>query len=285
MSRNPEHEQNRKSWNEVTPAHNRHKGDQAAFFRDGGSTLFSDEKEMLGDVRGKRVLHLQCNCGQDTLSIAAMGVAEIVGVDISDEAVTFAQKLASDAGMEHIASFVRSDLFDWFESQEPESFDVVFTTYGTICWLSDLKAWGKGIGKVLKPQGRFVMVEFHPTLWLFGDDMEIAYPYSTGGIGLDESGINDYVQDSQLIAPAPGAKRDPAPFVNPHRTFQYAWGLGETIQVLIDAGIHLDNIKEFTYSNGCKIHPKCVDIGQKKFSMPSNIPPIPLMFAIAAHKN
>ena len=36
------HEQNRASWNAVTPAHNRHKPTQAEFLRDCGSTLFPD---------------------------------------------------------------------------------------------------------------------------------------------------------------------------------------------------------------------------------------------------
>lgn len=42
------HEQNGVSWNAATVAHNSHRGDshrgdQAAFLRDGGSTLFPEE--------------------------------------------------------------------------------------------------------------------------------------------------------------------------------------------------------------------------------------------------
>src|ERR1043165_5327026 len=80
------HEDNRQSWNSATRAHNSHKGDQAAFLRSGGSTLFLEELELLGDVTGKRLVHLQGNAGQDTLSLAAPG-AEVTGVDISDEAI------------------------------------------------------------------------------------------------------------------------------------------------------------------------------------------------------
>jgi 2-polyprenyl-3-methyl-5-hydroxy-6-metoxy-1,4-benzoquinol methylase len=83
------HEANRVSWNEATRAHNAHKRGQAAFLRAGGSTLFPEEVALLGNVRGQRVLHLQCNSGQDSLSLVAQG-ALVTGVDISDEAIAFA---------------------------------------------------------------------------------------------------------------------------------------------------------------------------------------------------
>ena len=90
-------EKNRRSWNAATARHNLHKGDQAAFFRNGGNTLFPEEIGLLGDVRGKRLVHLQCNCGQDTLSIAKHLGAVVTGVDISDEAISVATKLSREA--------------------------------------------------------------------------------------------------------------------------------------------------------------------------------------------
>ena len=66
-------EQNRKSWNAATRAHNSHKADQAGFLRGGGTTLFPEELVLLGDLQGKRLVHLQCNAGQDSLSLAARG--------------------------------------------------------------------------------------------------------------------------------------------------------------------------------------------------------------------
>ena len=58
------HEENRLSWNAATVAHNSHKGDQAAFFRNGGSTLRPEELGLLGDVKGLSIVHLQCNAGR-----------------------------------------------------------------------------------------------------------------------------------------------------------------------------------------------------------------------------
>ena len=127
MLRKHLHEDNRRAWNLATDAHNSHKADQAAFFRGGGSTLFPDELELLGDLRGKTLLHLQCNAGQDTLSLARVGAA-VTGVDISDTAIAFAQQLSVDTGIP--AAFIRSDVYDWFEQahQRGDTFDIVFSS-------------------------------------------------------------------------------------------------------------------------------------------------------------
>lgn len=84
------HELNRLSWNTTKVAHDSHEGDQAAFFRHGGSTLFPEQRELLDDVAGLRLLHLQCNAGQDTPSLVRDG-ADATGVDIADEAIGFAR--------------------------------------------------------------------------------------------------------------------------------------------------------------------------------------------------
>mmetsp|Transcript_32349 Transcript_32349/g.103141 ORF Transcript_32349/g.103141 Transcript_32349/m.103141 type:complete len:286 (+) Transcript_32349:2-859(+) len=275
------HEQNRESWNAVTPFHNRHKGDQAAFFRSGGSTLFPEELEMLGDLSGKRVLHLQCNCGQDTLSLAALG-AEVVGVDISDAAIAFATQLASDSGLP--ATFVRSDVYDWFDTNE-ETFDVVFASYGVIGWLSNLTKWAEGIAAALRPEGAFVMMEFHSLAFCFDEQLKLVEPYSTGGDDLpNEDGIRDYVQNSMLAEFAPRAKRDPAPFKNPHPYFGFHWGVGDTATAILHAGLQLESLQEFQYSNGCRVNRNCVDVGKRRYALPDHLPSFPMMFAVKASK-
>jgi 2-polyprenyl-3-methyl-5-hydroxy-6-metoxy-1,4-benzoquinol methylase len=90
------HAANRLSRNAATVAHNSHKSDQAAFFRGGASTLFPEELELLAEVAGLSVLHLQCNSGQDSLCLARLG-ADVTGVDISDEAIAFARRLSEES--------------------------------------------------------------------------------------------------------------------------------------------------------------------------------------------
>ena len=55
-------------------------------FRAGKSSLKQIELTLLGDVRGKSILHLQCHFGQDTISLARMG-ARVTGIDLSDAAI------------------------------------------------------------------------------------------------------------------------------------------------------------------------------------------------------
>jgi 2-polyprenyl-3-methyl-5-hydroxy-6-metoxy-1,4-benzoquinol methylase len=147
------HEQNRLSWNEATRAHNSQKPDQAKFFREGGNKLFPEETALLGDLHGKAVLHLQCNSGQDTLSMKQLGAASVTGVDISDEAIDFARKLSAASGL--AATFHRADIYEWLAKagQGDERWDVVFCSYGAIIWLSDLETWARGIASVLRPGG------------------------------------------------------------------------------------------------------------------------------------
>src|SRR5262249_27059519 len=130
------HEQNRRSWNGATRAHNSHKRDQAKFLREGGSLLCREEAALLGDLSGKSVVHLQCNSGQDTLSIKQLGAVQLLGVDISDEAIEFARRLSADSGVQ--ASFVRADVYDWLTSaaRVQQRWDVVFCSFGAIIWLS-----------------------------------------------------------------------------------------------------------------------------------------------------
>src|ERR687895_2658471 len=91
-------EQNRLSWNAVVGAHDSHRGDLAGFLREGGSTLFLEELALLGDLKGKTLVHLQCNSGGDSLSLASLG-ATVTGVDISDEAISSARRFSTETGI------------------------------------------------------------------------------------------------------------------------------------------------------------------------------------------
>ena len=159
-------------------------------------------------MSGLSVLHLQCNSGQDTLSIKQLGAAKVTGVDISDEAIDFARKLSADSGL--AATFHRADVYDWLAeaTKGEERWDIVYCSYGAIIWLSDLEAWARGIAEVLKAGGRFVTIEFHPVAWMFNDDFEHKIPYSTRGRPMTWSdGISDYVAEAGKGAITPSGRR------------------------------------------------------------------------------
>ena len=274
------HELNRISWNEGTKAHNSHKGDQAAFFRAGGSTLFAEEQALLGNISGKTLLHLQCNSGQDSLSIASVLGAAVTGVDISDEAIRFALRLSEESGIP--AEFIRADVYDFFESDR-RRFDIAFCSYGVLCWLSDLVEWGRGIASCLQSGGRFILIDFHPAFAMFDADWQLRHDYM-GGVRYDfASGVGDYVALTGSAAEIDALQPGIVDFHNPYPGVEYQWGVAEVAQALLDAGLRLMSLKEYAYCNGFKPMPGMRDLGGRRFSAPAHLPRnIPLMFSLAA---
>ena len=276
------HEANRLSWNEGTKAHNSHKGDQASFFRADGDTLFREERELLGDIAGKTLLHLQCNCGQDTLSIARRLGADVTGVDISDEAIRFARELADQCGIP--ATFVREDIYDFFLSNQ-RRFDVVFSTYGVICWLSDLKEWGRGIANCLQPGGRFVLVDFHPAFLMLDEDWRLSFDYMGGCFREFESGIGDYVALTGAAAEIDNLEPGICDFRNPYPGVEYQWGIADVVMALLGAGLQLTRLQEYPYCNGFRPFPDMTDYGNRRYGPAPHLPGnIPLMFSLVAER-
>lgn len=279
------HEQNRLSWNAATERHNLHKGDQAKFLREGGSTIYPEDRDAIGDARGKSLLHLQCNCGQDSLSIARELGAEVTGVDISDHAIGFARRLSSDSGIR--ATFERCDIFDFCEREPAPQFDIVYTSYGTTGWLSDLPRWGRAVGRALKPGGRFAMVEFHPAFFMLDEDdrSRVKYDYMGGTHIHEPDGVGDYVGESgdglTLGSPALPGLTD---FDNPHPANAYCWGLADHFNALVGAGLAVESFREFGYSNGWRPYPAMRDIGGNRKAAPEGEPVMPLMFSMTANK-
>ena len=74
---------NRKHWNERTKVHVDSEFYDNEAFKAGKNSLNSIEMPYLQDIEGKRVLHLQCHFGQDTISLKRLGAATATGVDLS----------------------------------------------------------------------------------------------------------------------------------------------------------------------------------------------------------
>ena len=284
MDRRDLREQNRLSWNAAVRAHDSHRGDLTKFLREGGSTLFPEELKLLGDLTGKRLVHLQCNCGSDSLSLALLG-AVVTGVDISDRAISTARNLSSETGIS--AEFERADIYDWLEkaARGGLSFDVVFSSYGVVCWLPDLGAWARGIATILEPGGRFVLVEFHPVAGMFDERWNWAYVYpSHGEPQLLEEGVGDYVGESGGGLTPAGFIEGVWDFENPHRCHLFRWGLGEVVTALAEAGLRIVTLKEYPYSNGERHFAGMRELAGRRMVPPENVPAVPLMYGLSAEK-
>jgi SAM-dependent methyltransferase len=224
-------EANRKTWNEKVKVHSKSEMYDLDLFKKGKSSLMPYELNALGDVNGKSLLHLQCHFGQDTLSWSRMG-AQCVGVDLSDEGIKLATSLNDELQLD--ASFVCCNVLDTSKHVK-ESFDIVYTSYGVIGWLPDLKPWGLMIAERLKKGGTFYMVEFHPIVWMFDylDDKPVMkYGYMQDEVIYEEYEGTYADQDSKMI------------------TKEYGWnhGLSEVINALVSAGLQIEYLNEYDES-------------------------------------
>ena len=277
-------EQNRRSWNAVVGAHDSHRTNLAEFLREGGSTLFPEERALLGDLDGKTLAHLQCNSGGDSLSLALLG-ASVTGVDISDEAISSARRLSSQSGIP--AGFVRADVYDWLAAtaRKETRFDVVYCSYGVVCWLPDLRAWAGGIASVLRPGGRFVIVDFHPTAMMFDEHWTHAQAYYSGGEPLTEDdGVGDYVAEAGGGLTPAGFVEGVRDFDNPQRCHLFRWGLGEVVTAIAGAGLKITVLQEYPYSNGERHFAEMRELPGRRMVPPESVPSVPLMYGIRAHK-
>jgi SAM-dependent methyltransferase len=277
-------EQNRVSWNAVVRAHDSHRGDLSRFFSKGGSTLFQEERDLLGELEGRSLVHLQCNSGGDSISLARLG-ATVTGVDLSDEVVSSARDLAEKTGTR--ATFECADVCDWLEeaSRNGRRFDVAFAAYGVICWLPDLRRWAWGIANILNPGGRFVLVDFHPAADIFDRDWNHASDYPSGGESLLlEEGVGDYVAASGGGLTPAGFVEGVQDFENPESCYIFRWGLGEVVTALAEAGLRITALEEHLYANGERKFAGMRELPGRRMVPPEHIPTIPLMFSIRAEK-
>ena len=176
----PSYDTNRASWNERAGIH---LADETGFyeidaFRAGKSSLHAIEAQEIGDVRAKRLAHLQCHIGLDTLSLARMG-AEVTGLDFSSSALEGARKLATETGLP--AAFVEGNVYDARELLTGQ-FDIVYVTWGAINWLPDIARWGEVAASLLAPGGFLYLAESHPFALVFEEiagRLEPTYPWRT----------------------------------------------------------------------------------------------------------
>lgn len=266
MSNTPDYLQtNQALWNKMTSAHLESDFYALEAFKRGQSSLNQPEIDLLGDIRGKKILHLQCHFGQDSLSLARMG-AEVTGIDLSDQAIEQARILANELQLD--ARFIQSDVLSLDQKLE-DTFDIVFTSYGVIGWLPDLEPWGKIINHFLKPAGKFVMVEFHQMVWMFDSQFEkVKYGY-----------FNDqpYVEEIETTYADDNA---------PINKLSYQWNhsISDVVTALIAQDLKLKHLKEYDYSvYDCFDRSKliAVDGGYQIRGMEGKLP---MMFSTVAQK-
>ena len=227
---------NRANWDERVAVHLKAPGYDLGPLSAGRGLLNPVEEAEIGDVRGLRVLHLQCHFGADTLSLAQRG-ATVVGLDFSGPAIAAARDLAAELGLADRARFVQADLYDAPSAvAEPASFDLVFTTWGATCWLPDIRRWAGIIAQFLKPGGRLYYADAHPAAYVFGDEAKL--PDGRPGYFVP------YFERQPLVMVEHNDYADPTAHLENAINVSWLHPLSDIVGGLIDAGLSLDWLHE-----------------------------------------
>jgi len=262
-------ETNRQNWNDRVSIHAASRMYDLEGFKAGKTPLHSIELEELGDVSGKKLLHLQCHFGMDTLAWARLG-AQVTGVDLSDEAIALARSLSEELGIP--ARFICTDIYSLPGALEDE-FDVVYTSYGVLCWLPDIRRWAEVISGFLRPGGKFYIVEDHPLANIFEWDeasgtLRIEYPY--------------FPREEPMYF-EPGPSYTDGEGVTSVGAYEWSHSLGEVVTSLVGAGLEVDYLHEFPIC-AWRRFPCMVQGEDGWWRLPQDVGEIPMTFSLMASK-
>jgi len=239
-------------------------------FRAGEDSLHAIEASELGDISGKRVLHLQCHIGRDTLSLARRG-ASVTGLDFSKTALEVARRLSQQTGLK--ADFVRGTV-DLAPELTPGPFDLVFTTWGTVCWLPDMASWAKAIATVLEPGGELYFADAHPAFNVLEDfdgRLAPAHDFQTpAGRPLQFVNETTYTGDPTILSN--------------QSTREWIHSLSAVLGGLIDAGLTITMFREHEVLPWRGL-PILVPATDRLWRLPDGYPRIPLSYSLRARKS
>ena len=266
---------NRANWDARVPIHASSRFYDVPGFVAGRSCLREFELAEVGDVGGRTLLHLQCHIGTDTLSWARLG-ATVTGLDFSGPALETARSVAEQIGATD-ARFVESDVYEAATALEGQTFDIVYTGLGAICWLPDLERWAKTAASLVKPGGFLYLAEFHPVSDILADDGKtIELDYFSTEPRVWEEGVTytDY---------APGENDTDGASLSEHAvSVDWQHGIGEVVSALLAADLRIELLHEHDYS----LFPRFPDMlveGDRYLLSPGR-PRVPLMYSIRASK-
>lgn len=255
---------NRDAWNAKVEHHLKSDFYFVDEFLAGRTSLNSIELEILGEVKEKEILHLQCHFGQDSISLSRMG-AHVTGADLSDKAIEAARDLSIKAGVN--TEFITSDLYE-LPNALSGKFDIVYTSYGTIGWLPDLDKWAGVISHFLKPGGKLIFVEFHPIIWIFDENFtHIKY---------------SYFNEETIVEEEQGTYADQSADLH-QKSVTWNHPTSEVLTALLSNGLQITSFNEYDWSPyPCFRHNEEFEPG--KYRIPQFGHKVPHVFSLTAIK-
>lgn len=221
-------DKNRIAWNQLSKDHYKYFKQR---LEENFVLLNPNIQKELGEIKDKTLIHLQCNTGADTISLARMGLKSVTGVDLSDQNILYANQLKKDFNMRQI-DYIESDVLELSKVHQ-KTYDIVFTSQGVLGWLPDLKQWARVIRHLLGDDGFFYIYDSHPFLHIFDDGaltqgkLIMKYNYFNAEADEDEP-IGGYASKTRYST-------------------NYWWNhtMSDIVNALIEAGLEIEYLHEF----------------------------------------
>lgn len=223
---------NAANWDERVPIHIGSDFYDMEGFKKHRDSLNAFEREEMGDVNGKTLVHLQCHFGRDTLSWAKHG-ARVAGVDFSAAAIDAARELAAELDID--AQFATADVYDAVKALDGRTFDIVYTGIGALCWLPDMNRWAETVAALLEPGGFLYLAEFHPFCY--------ALDNATG-----RSVVHDYFKTEPDVWECTGTYADWDARTRNNTVVEFQHTLGTIVTALARAGLRVDFLHEHDFT-------------------------------------
>ena len=260
-------EANRAHWDERVPLHVGSPFYDVDGFRAGRDSLRPFERDEVGPVDGKSLVHLQCHFGMDTLSWARTG-ATVTGLDFSEPAINQARALATELGI--AAEFVVANVFDAANALGGRQFDIVYVGGGSLVWLPDVPAWATIAAALVRPRGMLYLADGHPLSQILADDSLTI--------------VNSYSSAEAQEWDEPGSYVNLDAATERNLSYERAHPLGEVVTSLVRAGLQLEFLHERDYSffqrwPFLEHHPE-----DGTYRMPQGMPSVPMTYSLRATK-
>ena len=160
------------------------------------------ELGVLGELAGRDVLEVGSGAGQCSRWIRAQG-GRAIGLDLSHRQLQHSRRLDEDTGVA-VPSVLGTATHLPFAD---DTFDIVFSSFGALQFISDIDDAVAEAARVLRPGGRYAFSITHPTRWMFPDDpgegglvASQSYWDRTPYVEIDHaSGVVSYVEHHRTI--------------------------------------------------------------------------------------
>ncbi|MCG3460639.1 class I SAM-dependent methyltransferase [Xenorhabdus bovienii] len=231
--------------------------------------LKSIEISELGNLTGKKVLHLQCHIGLDSFAIEMLG-ANVTAIDYSSVAIDTAKCIKRKFGLK--TKLYCANVYD-LSSLNLGEFDFIFTSYGVIIWIQHLNLWAKTISSHLKSGGEFIIIDEHPFARMLSNPSQDNTSFNNSFISFHHLS-GDPIKANYKYS---YANRDV--LLKNQEQYVYFHSLSEIITSLINEDMQLMKFKEFDKSF-YKAFSQLFENEEGWWCFEHNTTSIPLMFLL-----